>query len=428
MHSHKVFIYFLESVLYTSLSLGLLYYLNPSDPLGFHQPFPWIWFIPILFSLQYSYFISISSLLIILGYIFFNYSPITLEDNYFKIYLLSGILLTMVCAHYSNKWRKKNNLLQKELQYTELKFKALENYHSIVSLSHFELEQKYISDTKSLRSVFEELKKIHYSSQNISQTSIKFLQLLNYYCSTIQVSLHDIENNQINSKSNVFLGNIDTIHINDPMIMDALLNKTMTHKAIDKYHSSDESEYMIIKPILDVEETLYGMLVVHEIPFMFFNKNNLILIDILTNYFGILKSSKNNQLSSIIPIGTPLSFEYEVEYLWNNYKKHHIPSAIIATTWQKIALKNNYKEILHQFKRGLDSIFIKETEKYVHVFFLMPFCQDATINGFLKRAHSSLPELLIPGQWTNFQYEHIAITDTNPNTLLNNYMNKHYEH
>jgi hypothetical protein len=182
------------------------------------------------------------------------------------------------------------------------------------------------------------------------------------------------------------IGDIDTPKRNDPMVEESLTYRKAVY--LKDLEDKEQSAYIFVVPFLDKQEDVVAILIIRDIPFMFYHEDTLLKIHVVFNYVwteykkrasldkirlkrkeAISLNNNNHERQDIV------DFKLEVVRLNNILDGFNIDSRIYSLYTTNANLnreitdylsQNNLLEVLDQH------IAIECGNKYIH-FILFPF-------------------------------------------------------
>jgi hypothetical protein len=378
----------IESLVLTSLGLGLCWYLNPSDPFLFESPFPWIWFAPVILALRYGIGPGMLSVFCITAAFMWQLSYESMELSYHRLYLLSGILLTLVCAEFSSLWYERSKRLQQAINYAELRLNSLNKAYHLLYHSHQHLEASLINKPVTLRTAIEACSQLVKASAGVltQPDVIRFLDLLRFYCSIESCSFHEVRDGTVEAVPLAYYGDDSACDTNDILVRRALDNVQLNYAAVNGLDKTQHSQYLVVAPLADSAGYCSGLLVIKKMPFLLLNDENLQLLAILMSYYANQKTAieQSRSLLEAFP-DCPPDFALEVCRLNDISKKVRLHHALVKI---EINPHPNREEIAHQLKRqhrGLDCVWMFEHGEQTILLLLMPFSGVHAVTGYQHR-------------------------------------------
>ncbi len=386
---------YLETFLLTLFFLAIGYIISPSDICLIEKNTPYlIVFIAVitLFHGFESAFIA-TFILSIAMWIFYPQFPY----NHFLTLLLMGMLFSEF--HYF--WTKKIRELKIDNDYKSQKLNELSKAFYTLKISHDQLEKNYVLKPMSIRNAIEEIGKKE--KKDIFPNFLYLLEKSFNLSSGFIVYKDDIYNEDDFDENNSSIRYTTTYHeykIND------LLNEYLIERAFQlkqpiyisdvsgnpNFDSHQNSNFLAVLPAI-YNKNIVAFLVIEDMPFMSFNRENLISIAILLEYITInFHKNKLLQESKEMLIFKDSDFRYEYLRLWHLYQKYKTDSTFLIFK-NKSELKN-YKlyNMISNMLRSLDLVTLLTYNNIHFTIILFPINGASVATGFLNRLENRLKD------------------------------------
>ena len=355
----EIAVIFLLSILAAYFLVGGLDFME-SDKFNF------LYIIVLIISLFYG---IVAGIVIDIMYIIFAYFYFDKFPFYFS---LNSLMIVIVGGEFNFYWKLKIFYLDNKIDYLESKLREIGRASLFTKLSHDFLEESYLSKPYTLRSVVLDVVK----NDNIDD----FLLFLSKKFNIKKFAY--IEN------KNVYPFKMDkNIDFNDRVI-----KKMYEKDDITYIKDVKNSKYLASIPIFNLKDELKAYIVIEEIPFIYFNEENLMAIQLSSNYFYIkkedykfIKKIKDSSLCKYISCETLKEFSL----LYILYKKTNAKSSVIL-----LDVEREYAETVANFLtkslRMLDfyeRISLKEREVFL---ICLPLTNKIGAGYFLERIFNTL--------------------------------------
>jgi len=321
---------------------------------------------------------------------------------------LINLLMVMIFSEFHYYWTKQIKELKTQSNYTTTKLNELANAFYSLKISHDQLEKNHVLKPMSIRSAIEEILKNKAETKTTQEEYfIEFLALLEksfHLQGGFVIYAKEKENLEYLSEHNseICYSATSERYTKAEIFQEYLVDKSINYKQV-VYVSDDEgnpalrkdvedSKFLATIPII-YENKMLAILVIEKMPFMAFNRENLISLSILFEYLLIsgLKQEilrKSTQLRFI----QDKHFRYEyirTALLEKKYKTH--------STLMVLKTKNEIQSIkvfekAQKMLRSLD-LLTSYQEKNLHfILFLFPLNDKAAAIGFLNRLLNSFED------------------------------------
>jgi hypothetical protein len=428
-----------EVVLLTVALVGIGYYIDPKDSLLIHYDFSFLILWLAVVTLFYGLAMGLVMWITFAGVTTFLY----LEDPIYITVLLENLAFVFLFGLFFSNVHSEIDKYKIQNRYFQLRLKELTSAFFTLKISHDKLESIYITQPASFRFVIAEV--LESCEHNTAELSAKnSLKVLQKFFSVNSAMIFRVKKRSVR-QCFASIGDIDT-HINkdDKLIEEVLLQKKAIYlKDLDE---KEQTSYIYAVPFLDKRNSVVALLIVKEIPFLFYNEDTLLKINVVFTYIWT-EYKKRASLDRLEAEGkkegaTPLIYEHherqeivdfklEVARLNNILEGFNVESRIYA-----ISTNNEYlfKEIqdflyLNEDLEILDEyISIECSGAYIH-FILFPF---VSLPDMYKRAKNldeklskieifeeGLEESLGKRGFSSIETKHISVK--NFKTLLEEY-------
>ena len=364
---------FVESLILALIYLGVMYFFNPDDPCFVKRYTVIIIFVIAVITLFYGYGGGIPFLLTLAVFMKFYYHPFPTE-----IFLIELVFM-LLFAEFHHFWTRTHRQKEVKADYYEKKFEELTNAFYALKISHDQLERNYVVKPMSLRNAMAEI--IKKSDASDAQSFESFLILLekNFFLHKGLVAWS--ENGDRFMTMAATEGS--SLDIADPLFQNALEKREPVYisELVEK-----KSLYIAVLPAL-VDDEVKGMICIEEMPFMSFNKDNLVSISVLFDYFVLQRLKKELIRSKKItfPYGSD-RFRYEVYRLETLVKEYDVNSTMVLfpcrNDAQKIVLEQTIRENLRSLEL-FETLYVSDQTHVLAILF--PFAGHSTVEGFLHR-------------------------------------------
>lgn len=223
------------------------------------------------------------------------------------------------------------------------------------------------------------------SSPDDAQGAGLLLRLLAQYCQLESAALHAVSDDLVDDEALARIGAPRPLSRNDPLVEQALETGKLCHIS-QALASQRHSEYLVVAPLRDLGGFIYGLLVVHEMPFFSLQAENLQTLNLLLGYYtdGLSVQTLAQPVLQSLP-ACPPEFAFEVQRLAHIRQTTQVPSVIVALEFLPRAVERDLPQQILRLKRALDeSWLIEGSERHV-LALLMPLGDAATAEGYIAR-------------------------------------------
>ena len=374
-----------EVVIFTALALGLPVLFNAEDPFWTEGGFSWPVLGPLLVSLRYGFskgFISILCLLV--GQLFLLQANILSPQSDFNINAMIGyIIVIMITGEFRDVWERTNQQQTIQLEYVSDRLEKFTRQYHLISSSHDRIEQMLAGHTLSLR---ESLQAVRASIGQLKERRLDsaaqvIINLFIEYGALEKAGLYKVENNNIVEPPLAVIGKMTSPITSDPLILAMFEEKELVSVKSSKVYLGS-SKYHIAIPLIDVNDTIYGAILVEKVQFFALKENTLTLLAVMAGHVGdLLRHEITN------PIMTSEESPYfvrQVKRANKEAKRYKIPAHLLKVKTLNITNESRrFMEYLTEARRGLD-IYLYDDEKQT-LLILMPLTDELEKDGFITR-------------------------------------------
>lgn len=432
-----------EVILFTLLIGAIGYYIDSSDPLLVQSNFSftilWLAIVTLFYGLNMGLIMWISFAIMS----FFSYHG----DDFFTSILLENLFFVFLFGLFFSNLHDEMNKYKVKNNYYQLRLKELTNAFFTLKISHDKLESIYIIQPASFRFVISEI--LESSEHNTPQESAEnTLKVLKKFFSVNAAMIFRVKRNSLQQPF-ASIGDIDTqIDPNDKLIEEVLLHKKAMY--LNDIEDKAQTSYLYAVPFLDKRNTIVSILIIKEIPFLHYNQDTLLKINVVFNYIwteykkraSLDKIQKEENHAKHLTNHQHerqdiVDFKLEVIRLSNALKDYNIDSRIYSIYTKSNYLNKEIEDFLYEnelFEILDQYISIKCGNQYIHLI-LFPFVSGAGIHQKIKDIDTTLESIeshlrvtmleeglqahLSPKSYNGLRKKHISVK--NFNNLLKEY-------
>lgn len=377
-----------EPVVLTLLALGFFYLIHPANPLFVREIFPWPWLIPVIVVFQYGFGPALVSVALIILTAVIQKDTGTFPIRDFQTYILSGMILILICTIVSSSWIRRMLNAEVLQSYNDERLKSLSRSYYMLRVSSDYLEQNIISKPMTLRLAFKDLLQLNLDEHNelTPEVAYSFLQLISQFCQVNIGGIYLYQGKQLNSEPFAEIGLIGKLIEQDPLIKKCLDSEQICYVSINQVEEASDCLYLVAAPLISNDNRCLGVLVIKEMPFWNLNDETLRILNILVYYFSkeIILSSDISHFIRQFP-ECSVDFARQLTRLIPLKKDFDVDSALVAVLVSKKLRPHNVIENLKNQHRLLDSNWSLEQDDYDILITLMPFTAAAGIHGYMTR-------------------------------------------
>ena len=390
-----------EVILFSLIIIAVGYYFNPEDPLLIHKDFSFLVLWLAIVTLFYGMSQGLLMWVVFAIVSFFNYA----DDTIFTSVLLENLFFVFLYGIFFSNLHEEMNKYQIKSKYLQLRLKELTHAFFTLKISHDKLESVYIIQPASFRFVISEI--LESSNHNIPKESAKnTLRVLQKFFSVNAATIWRVKGN-VPHHAFASIGNIEKdINVNDKLIQEALLQKRAIY--LNDLDDKEQTSYLYAIPFMDKRDVIVAILVVKEIPFLFYHEDTLLKINVVFNYIWTEYKKRasldkiQNHKHQAIELDNQnhirqdiVDFKLEIVRLNNIFIDYKIDSRIYTVATKSKTLDKEIKDFLsqNQLLEILDQyISIKCQERYVHII-LFPLVSNSAIHKVTKDLDDGVEEI-----------------------------------
>ncbi len=406
------------------ISFGLIivaggYFFDKSDPLLVHYEFSflilWLAIITLFYGLNMGLLMWTNFAVVS----FFTYK----NDPVFTSVLLENLFFVFLFGLFFSNLHSEMDKYKVKTNYLQLRLKELTHAFFTLKISHDKLESIYIIQPASFRFVIAEI--LESSEHNVPTESAKnTLRVLKKFFAVNAAMIWRVKGN-VPHHPFASIGDIDEkIDPNDKLIQESILQKRAVY--LNDLENKEQTSYLYSIPFMDKRDKVVALLIIKEIPFLFYHEDTLLKINVVFNYIWteykkrasldrivntkeayIALENENHERQDIV------DFKLEVARLNNILNGFNIDSRIyvMSTNNKNLHLEiadfiysNKILEILDQ------SIALECGENYVH-FILIPFVSNPDMYQKSKELEYALENRLRMRKFDKALEEQLSLKD-----------------
>lgn len=373
---------FVEVLVFAIIFILIGYFLNRDELLFTKNPFNFsllfLAIITLYYGLGYGLLVlSIFAVILVIFYESFQYK-----------FFLEEMLFTLIFGKFHFAWVTTNEKGRVELKYIKKRLKELGKTFFSLKISHDQLEKSYIQKSISIRSMIEGVKEISMLDKNKA-----FEQFLRFFARTFNIEASALYLKNTHGKFEIAanIGNVFTLNEKDLQVKDVLQNKTITFVSVNSLQDNHNTDYLAVIPCIASNEELKGLLIIKEMSFLSFNRDNLQILSMVLSYFidQIELVDISKPLLEKLPF-CPAEFAFELTRLSNLQKKFNIESNIAIFHIKNNELKEMISLFIESKLRSLDLLFKFDVHNGVVVVVLLPFAGETSTFGFIERIKNGI--------------------------------------
>jgi hypothetical protein len=351
------------------------------------------------------------------------------------------LLMTLIYSEFHYFWTKKIKEAEINSDYKAAKLDELSRAFYGLKISHDQLEKNYVVKPMSIRHSIEKIVNMNKeitTEENIDtqnalyyQNFLTMLEKSFSVHSAFVIYKQDKKHEDVLSEDNMLTsyGTNSQEYSSSEILNDYLVDMAIT-KTQAIYISDDKGEPTLAKdensifvaaiPSI-INNQVVSVLVIEKMPFMAFNRENLISVAILLEYFSLEVLERNTlSLSNELTIIEDEKFRYEYIRMKHLFLKFNVNSVVLVLRIKSEIQAAKIYEKIKSMLRSLDMVARRTENGIYYIALFFPLHDDSSAVGYLNRLLNSLDEK----KDRNFEHMTFDMKETN---LLNKYLKEDYD-
>lgn len=371
-------------------------YVDPKDPLLIHYPFSFMILWLAIVTLFYGLIMGMLMWVVFGVFSLFTY----LDDPIFTSFLLENLFFVFLYGLFFYNLHSRIDKLTIRTKYLKLRLKELTGAFFTLKISHDKLESTYISQPSSIRFVIAEL--LEQSEHSTPEESANnTLKILRKFFMVKSASIWQVRNGKLQTCLG-HTGEIgEAINKKDKLIQETLLLRKAIY--LKDLEDKEQTQYVYAVPFIDKRDEIATVLIIQDIPFLFYHEDILLKINIVFNFIWTKykKRASVNRLEQELKKSTPygdqdlVDFKLEVIRLQNIFKDFKIDSRIYSVVTTNPYLHQSLSDYFYKSEliEILDRyVTLKCQGRFVHLL-LFPFVSRSGMFEPAKDFDNALEEI-----------------------------------
>ena len=374
-------------------------WLRPTDPFFLHADFPWLVLAPLLPALRYGFVYGFGSALGLVLLIALGWRTHWLSVAYFPGDFVLGLLVVgMVAGEFSDLWARREAREHTVANYQRQRLDEFTRAYHMLRVSHDRLEQRLAASSQSLRLSLVQVRRMLFatpSDQDMLEGAAEAIMGLFADFGWVQVAeLYAVRDGRIDAEPLARLGQSASLHADDPLVREAMDSGELVSVRSEDLSSLPRgtSSVLVAVPFADVSGETWALLTIHEMPFVAFQRQNLMLLAVLGGYIADQLSAARGRAGIDDPAGG--NFVRDAERALIQRRRFGLPAMVQAVSIENQTQTENLLGILSGQVRGLDRLWIQRGAAQTPVLFmLMPLTNEAQCVSYRARIGRQLREV-----------------------------------
>ena len=261
---------------------------NAQDPFFSQAHVPWVVVAPLLVGLHHGFAHAFASALCLLGgsVLFWRMSQMHISSFPVGYAAMVG-LLGPLAGEYRDTWQRALSRLRHDDGERRTRLERLTRGYHLLKRSHDLLEQRMASGGPSLQAVLERVQD-HLrgcGEYDLAGAAGAILRLFGDYGQVQAASLHMVRAGRMSSTPAAELGKAPPVTCAHPMVLDAIITGTLTSVREERMAAGERGPLACV-PLVDVDGRVWGVVIIHEMPFISLHEEHLALLAVLGGRVG----------------------------------------------------------------------------------------------------------------------------------------------
>ena len=298
--------------------------------------------------------------------------------------MIGYLIVIMIAGEFRDVWERTNQQQSIELEYVTNRLETFTRQYHLINSSHDRIEQMLAGHTLSLRESLQAVRAAigQLTQRRLDSAANSILNLFVEYGSLEKAALYKVENNTITEQPLASIGAMGELNMEDLLIKAMFEERELVSI---KEVKNKFSQYHIAIPLVDINNTIYGVILVQSIQFFALKNTTLTLLAVMAGNIGdLLRHEITN------PVMTPQETPYFVRQLRRankEAKRYNIPSQLLKLkAMQTSEESRQLLEYLSEARRGLD-IYLYDSQNHT-LLLLMPMASELDKSGFISRINT----------------------------------------
>lgn len=370
-------------VLLLSAALPLLgRLLRPHDPLWRDAPFPWLVLAPLLLGLRHGFTRALCSALCLDGLLLLEARG---AGRPLPGVLCLGILLTaMLAGEFCDLWQRRLQQLDELNRYRREHLAHFTRAYHLLALSHERLERRALCNTRSLREALSELRRRLIHQAGLGEPPWEALAQLFAHFGDVQVAaLFPVdERGALAAEPAARLGDPAPLRLDDPVLQAARRRRQVVSLSGLPDDAAALSGLLMAVPLCDIQDRLYGVLAVEDLPFSAFTEEHLRLLAVLGAHAG--------DALALDAQPAAVALQQKLERCHRDAQEHRLAAMLLAL---RFPAPGPPLERALAALRGIDQPWLREDgQGRPELILLLPLTDERGAAGLLARLDEALRE------------------------------------
>ena len=265
-----------ESLVITAAIPAIGYIVDRDDPFFLRHRFPWIVFAPLLVALRHGFRVGFASAgLLVVALIFAWRTRVVPMAGFPGEPVVGVVALAMISGQFADLWRREVARRDGELAVVRVEADRLARAHLLLEASHDRLDERLQQKTSSLREAMAALDELS-PLESLRAHGASVLELFTTHCGLEIGELFEVEHGIVGGRC-ACAGRPEPTRADDPLLGQAVRTGRLTYvpAASGRVRRLADSSLLGAIPFVDASGAVRGVLAVHAMPFLAFERRNL---------------------------------------------------------------------------------------------------------------------------------------------------------
>lgn len=402
-----------EAAVATVAAIGLCAAFRPHDPLLMATGFGWIWIVPVVLALRYGTIIGACSGLIVLAswYVLYPGGPAHAGAPAFGLaaaaaaqpfsvsFFFGGFVLTLVGGQFGDIWATRLRQARVANDYLSERLAILTRNQFMLRLSHERLEHDLMSRPATLRDSLVRLRQL-VLTQELPQAlagdvalrgAQPFLETAAQACQFERAAIYGWRGDGPLPDAVASIGAPFEFDPDDPLIREALESHTLVDVGSAAQQQAAGSKYVVCVPLVDAQKEPIGLLVVHSMPFLALNTDNLQFLLVLCHFYsdGVRHAAITRDVLNAFA-SCPYEFALDYARLVHLARDTKVASSLVALVFPNEERNEVWFQHELRTRRALDAQWAIRDERHLAMLTLMPLSGEGAVDGYLLRIEENM--------------------------------------
>lgn len=255
-------------------------WLVPADPLLIQHNFPWFVLIPLLIGAQHGALAATLSSALLLGvgglHSLYGRVPPLPELGAFAA---GSVIIGVIAGHFRDRVQARLVRSSQQAADAARRLARLSRSHAVLELSHRKLEERLCAGNWSLVNAFDDMRRELEGATSLSDVGEVVLNVLANHATVQSATLLGVASvdrrGRIELEPRASIGNPPALDLEHRLVRRALATGRLVALDAESTDGGAADSLLCVAPLAAASGTLLGVVLIHEMPFMAFQAENL---------------------------------------------------------------------------------------------------------------------------------------------------------